>query len=142
MLVRCSPVSGGLIPAENSSLLHFLPAFGAELGPGGDWFPAVGTGCHGLCRGGATNMVAPQLGQNRAPCWTPFPHLGHATSAAWGCIEGCICAFITWGMRTIPDPRPAPEDEPRLAPMSFAVSILSTSDVAALCLIQRSLSRN
>ena len=37
--------------SRNGNLLHFLPAFGAEFGPGGDRFPAVGTGCHCLCWG-------------------------------------------------------------------------------------------
>lgn len=30
---------------------HLLPAFGAEFGPSGDRFPAVGTRSHSLCRG-------------------------------------------------------------------------------------------
>src|SRR6267378_2374911 len=36
---------------ESGVLLHLLPTFGAEFGPGGDWFSTVGQGCHGLGRG-------------------------------------------------------------------------------------------
>src|SRR5207245_9071312 len=122
----------------------FCPHSGQNLAPAVTGFPQLG---HGVVAAWGGVIVLPQFGQNLAPCWTWLPHFGHETKATCGCgcIMGCcICAPITWGMRTIPAPRPAPPpcEAPRLAPMSLAVSIRSTSEVAARCLIQNRRSLN
>src|SRR5213594_620600 len=90
---------------ESCGLSHFLPAFWTEFGPRGDRFSAVGTRRHGLC-GRRYEHGGSAVGAESGSLLNTVSHLGHATSAAWGCADGCIWAFITWGMRTIPAPKP------------------------------------
>src|SRR3989442_2402783 len=65
---RCLPVSGWLILPETVAYRIFCPHSGQNFVPEATGFPQLGQGVIACAGGGATNMVAPQLEQNRAPC--------------------------------------------------------------------------